>query len=254
MPVIVGDAVRTDLAPITPAPRRLSLKDQFPAEDTLYERRGPPLGDGTYGVVWEGRALAYIQPVAIKVLKVQDDETELNPLCLCEAEYLKRLKGHENIACLLNVCYAVGGNYGQPSVSLVMELYPTDLYTQLRRLGPYTQYGAGKLMLQLFKGLAHIHQNGIIHRDLKPENILLTRDYILKISDFGMSTQNDPEQQHTPGMVTLNYRPPEILLGECRYSFEVDMWSLDAYGLNFLQVQHYLMALRSTATNNHTNV
>jgi serine/threonine protein kinase len=36
-------------------------------------------------------------------------------------------------------------------------------------------------------GLEYLHYHGIVHRDIKPSNLLYTRDYRVKISDFGVS-------------------------------------------------------------------
>lgn len=36
--------------------------------------------------------------------------------------------------------------------------------------------------------MAYVHERGIVHRDLKPENILITKEGILKVCDFGVST------------------------------------------------------------------
>lgn len=43
------------------------------------------------------------------------------------------------------------------------------------------------VVLQLAKGLEHVHEVGIIHRDLKPANCLLGEDGQFKIGDFGLS-------------------------------------------------------------------
>ena len=37
--------------------------------------------------------------------------------------------------------------------------------------------------------MAYLHSRGIVHRDLKPENILLTSEGIVRIGDFGISSQ-----------------------------------------------------------------
>jgi serine/threonine protein kinase len=44
----------------------------------------------------------------------------------------------------------------------------------------------------------------------------------LKLADFGLSRTYLPDM--TPKVVSLWYRPPELLLGATSYSFEIDMW------------------------------
>ena len=45
-----------------------------------------------------------------------------------------------------------------------------------------------KYMGQLSDGLKYLVKNNIIHRDLKPQNILLSKNYEIKITDFGFAT------------------------------------------------------------------
>jgi len=75
--------------------------------------------------------------------------------------------------------------------------------------------------------LAYLHRNKIIHRDLKPANILVGHDGILKICDFGLARpiRTDADQKYTNKVITLWYRPPELLMGEVQYGPEVDIWS-----------------------------
>ena len=48
----------------------------------------------------------------------------------------------------------------------------------------------------------------------------------LKISDFALvRTSSFPTKDFTPDQVTLWYRPPEILMGERKYTTSVDLWS-----------------------------
>jgi cell division cycle 2-like protein len=85
-----------------------------------------------------------------------------------------------------------------------------------------------KLMLrQLLRALCILHDNNIIHRDLKTSNILLNQKGILKICDFGMARVFCPLNKNmTQGVITLWYRPPEILLGKSKYTKAVDLWSI----------------------------
>lgn len=82
------------------------------------------------------------------------------------------------------------------------------------------------IMYQLFSALFYIHGSRILHRDMKSSNILITKNGVLKLADFGLARAlcKGPSQRYTNRVVTLWYRPPELLLGERNYGPPIDMW------------------------------
>jgi cyclin-dependent kinase 9 len=82
------------------------------------------------------------------------------------------------------------------------------------------------IMFQLFSALFYIHGSRILHRDMKSSNILVTKNGVLKLADFGLARAlcKGPSQRYTNRVVTLWYRPPELLLGERNYGPPIDMW------------------------------
>ncbi|KAA6372007.1 MAG: putative Protein kinase [Streblomastix strix] len=71
---------------------------------------------------------------------------------------------------------------------------------------------AWKITGQIGLSLNQLHQNDIIHGDMKPENVLLTKDYYVKLADFGLSKML--EQGQTAALLvggTLFYFAPEVL-------------------------------------------
>lgn len=82
-------------------------------------------------------------------------------------------------------------------------------------------------MQQLLQGLDYCHSHEVLHRDIKGSNLLLDNRGNLKIADFGLARWNgEPGRAYTNRVITLWYRPPELLLGTNMYGPSVDMWSV----------------------------
>merc|ERR1719178_392622 len=82
-------------------------------------------------------------------------------------------------------------------------------------------------MLQLLAAVSYLHRSWIIHRDLKLSNLLFNNNGQLKLCDFGLAREfGEPKRDLTPRVVTLWYRPPELLMGVTSYSTSVDDWGI----------------------------
>lgn len=140
-----------------------------------------------------------------------------------EIEILRRLD-HPNIIQLKGI---IATNTSE-NLYLVFEHMEHDLAGLSSIPGnKYTETQVKCFMKQLFSGLEHCHGRGILHRDVKSSNLLVNDNGMLKLADFGLAAHFDPNrtQSLTARVVTLWYRPPELLLGATEYDDSIDLWS-----------------------------
>ena len=83
-------------------------------------------------------------------------------------------------------------------------------------------------MYQILKGVEQLHKRSIFHRDIKPANILISNRNQAILGDFGLAKPfgHPIDRTHTKEVQTLWYRAPELLLGNFKYSSQLDIWSI----------------------------
>ena len=93
------------------------------------------------------------------------------------------------------------------------------------------------IMFQVLNGLKYLHDQKVFHRDIKDANILIFKSGIVKLCDFGLARfylKDDGNTPYSGDKITLNYRPPEILLSDTYYSSKIDIWSAGVVFVNML--------------------
>uniref|UniRef100_A0A8C6WHE2 mitogen-activated protein kinase n=1 Tax=Neogobius melanostomus TaxID=47308 RepID=A0A8C6WHE2_9GOBI len=158
------------------------------------------LGEGAYAQVYKGISRINGQLVALKVIHTCPQEG-VPFTAIREASLLKKLK-HNNVVLLHDICQS------PDALTFVFEY----VYMQ-QHPGGLTSHNVRLFSFQLLRGLSYVHKQKILHRDLKPQNLLISFRGELKLADFV-----GPCQTFSSDVVTLWYRPPEVLLGSTDYS------------------------------------
>ncbi|KAJ0982057.1 hypothetical protein J5N97_010312 [Dioscorea zingiberensis] len=182
------------------------------------------VGQGTYSSVFRARDLETGKIVALKKVRFDNFDPESVRFMAREIQILRRLD-HPNIVKLEGLITS----RLSCSMYLVFEYMEHDLVGLSSSPDiKFTESQVKCYMRQLLFGLEHCHSRGIIHRDIKGANLLVNNEGILKIADFGLANFYDhgKTQPLTSRVVTLWYRPPELLLGSTDYEATVDLWSV----------------------------
>lgn len=205
------------------------------------------VGQGTYGSVFMGKDKVTHEVVALKRINTKQEENGFPITALREVKILKALdsdhivKLKEIVTSKEKPSSAAGAdnengisrrsdkNFTVPrNVFMVFEYLEYDLTGILEtheiRL---TQDHIKSWAFQLLTGVHYMHMQNILHRDLKAANLLVSRNGVLKIADWGLARSWSKDMKRLTNLViTLWYRPPELLLGCNQYSGKIDMWSV----------------------------
>ncbi|CAN6343479.1 unnamed protein product [Urochloa humidicola] len=187
------------------------------------------VGQGTYSSVFKARELATGRLVALKKVRFDSVEPESVRFMAREILILRRLRGHPNVVGLEGLITSRSSS----AIYLVFEYLEHDLAGLTS--SPDVSFSEPQIkcyMRQLLEGLAHCHGKGVMHRDIKCANLLVSDGGELKVADFGLANFYTPPSPSAPAaapltsrVVTLWYRPPELLLGATAYEPSVDLWS-----------------------------
>ncbi|CAF3414292.1 unnamed protein product [Rotaria sp. Silwood1] len=189
------------------------------------------IGEGTYGEVFKARDKQTGDICALKKVRLENEKEGFPITAVREIQILRQLT-HENIVNLKEIVMdarSISDIRNDTSFYLVFEYCDHDLFGLLD--SGFIQLDLDHIasfMYQIMSGLAYSHNRKFLHRDIKCSNILLNNNGKIKLADFGLArlyNADDKERPYTNKVITLWYRPPELLLGEERYGPAIDIWS-----------------------------
>uniref|UniRef100_A0AA96NG55 [RNA-polymerase]-subunit kinase n=1 Tax=Phyllostachys edulis TaxID=38705 RepID=A0AA96NG55_PHYED len=189
------------------------------------------IGSGTYSNVYKAIDVESGRVVALKKVRVDGvGEAESARFMAREIALLRLLGDHPNIVRLDGLVTSRLAT--APSLYLVFEYMDHDLTGLVAAAAAsgarFSLPQVKCYMKQLLSGIELCHNKGVLHRDIKSSNLLVSNDGILKLADFGLAASFDPDNTRpmTSQVITLWYRPPELLLGATHYGVGVDLWSV----------------------------
>ncbi|ODV86251.1 hypothetical protein CANARDRAFT_182004, partial [[Candida] arabinofermentans NRRL YB-2248] len=200
------------------------------------------ISEGSFGVVSLAKDLEKDRLVALKYntaysndfisnsSKNADEGTKVSKSLILketqqEINMLNRVSGHPNITEL----------YDSFDTYIVMEYASRgDLHDAIQ-LGivPVSTRDVIDVFMQLVSAVEYCHNSGVYHRDIKPENILISEDWSIKLTDFGLATDEVYCTDFDVG--SERYMSPELLehKGIDTYRADkVDIWSMGICLLN----------------------
>lgn len=192
--------------------------------DFAYLEAKDKIGEGSTAVVYNGQYKG--ADVAIKMYTPDEITLDVITQFVKEGKLSYSLSDHSNIVRFHGLCVR------PPQIAFVTELCDegnlksslknsADKWTAMRRL---------KACLDAARSLEHLHSKNYIHRDLKTENYFVTKDFSVKLGDFGETTMSRPAEslngERMDIVGTVSYMAPELIAAAKHYTSAIDVYAL----------------------------
>ncbi|PRP78612.1 potassium transporter [Planoprotostelium fungivorum] len=201
--------------------QRLNLSDLILDDVTVQEI----IGKGHFGEVYKGEWNE--TTVALKGLKNLNPEMETK---WREEIHLLRRLNHPNVVRLLGVTH-----YNNQFLMVLEYVDKGSLDEYLKKSQKdLTDNHLIEMCFDIVKGMMYLQSRGVIHRDLAARNILINSMRHIKISDFGMSRENNVYEAKDKVMPVRWCAPETILYNVSTY--KSDVWSFECLTTTFLQM------------------
>ncbi|XP_019619753.1 PREDICTED: uncharacterized protein LOC109466474 [Branchiostoma belcheri] len=197
------------------------------------------IGRGAFGIAFLATLMRAVdgllteQTVVAKTVRENAREEEIQNF-IQEVDTTITLRGHINLIGLVGCCTMSHPPY------LVTEYMPygdlKNFLLKCRKLNERLQdsmYDFDEMKIyqvarQIANGMTYISQAGYVHGDLAARNVLVGEDLVVKIADFGLTTdiyEQGYQRQAAEQKIPVRWMAPERLMREGRYTSKSDVWS-----------------------------
>ena len=188
----------------------------FPIKDYIVDKKR--IGKGSFSTIYKCKHIHSNKIYALKEILIEKNKNKMN--IKREFEIMRKLN-HHNIVKIHDVII----DTHLSNIYFIMDYYEYGDLSKFLNKKPLKEKFTQKYMKQLSNGLEYLLENNILHRDLKPQNILLSKNYDIKITDFGFATYYTKNTIINTLCGSPMYMAPEIITKN-GYDYKSDLWSV----------------------------
>ena len=188
----------------------------FPLKDYIVDKKR--IGKGSFSTIYRCKNIHNYKIYALKEILIEKNKNKIN--IKREFEIMRKLN-HKNIVKIHDVII----DTHLSNIYFIMDYYEYGDLSKFLNKQPLKEKFTRKYMKQLSNGLEYLLENKILHRDLKPQNILLSKNYDIKITDFGFATYYNQNTIINTLCGSPMYMAPEIITRN-GYDYKSDLWSV----------------------------
>lgn len=191
------------------------------------------LGEGGFGQVWLAQDEAIDKTLAVKIIESSGDIIS----ALKEARIGNRLS-HANLS---KIHYAdVVDKDGINLVIIAMDNYERGDVSQLANRDQFVPIKKViQVVVDVLKGLDHLHRQNLYHGDIKPNNILIDGNGSGILTDYGISCSSINGESVCPENVYLLHMSPEVIQ-ENKINAQTDIYQLGLTAFRLLTNLNFL--------------
>jgi serine/threonine protein kinase len=208
-------------------------KHAYACGETRYKRcdegRGGRIGSGSFGAVYIAVDQLTDDAVAVKRQTIPSEQAT-RELALYQ---MLRAWPHHNVQAMRD---SFTTSSHPPHLYMVFDFASSTLWdawqTVLGRRGLLEHKLCSKYMLDIVRGVGHLHDLSMVHADLSMSNLLLGQDNVVKVADFGAAFAASTFLGSTSARTTAYVRAPEMFLEAANLTSSVDSWAVGVVGLS----------------------